>query len=315
MAAQSWRKYLPEDPAILYCPSCQFAFYNPMIDQKTLEAYYQNSYQDTLEYFNQYGSVSSKAYKFLSLILNKVFRGNSYIKWIVNSKTILPQSTKILELGPGRGHFLKTLKQKFDLKNTYAVEMNKHFIKTLEENNIKVIGRDIENVSGEFDDFFNVIMSFQLIEHLNDPIKFLKRIKKMLKVDGLLYLDTPNSPFTNPKWTDVPETIRRDQFDNGQHILFFSLNSFKQLAEKAGLEVVQAESIKVRRTLLFDDTNIFSFQPHKFKDWPNLFKTLCKITELTIRCLLGQDIYGKFPESQWSEEGNNLRIICRKRTD
>tara|TARA_B100000686_G_C16358524_1_gene746516 strand:- start:323 stop:745 length:423 start_codon:yes stop_codon:yes gene_type:complete len=39
---------------------------------------------------------------------------------------------------------------------------------------------------------FDVIMAHQVIEHVEDPIKFLKSIKKLLRPGGIIHLELPN---------------------------------------------------------------------------------------------------------------------------
>lgn len=55
-----------------------------------------------------------------------------------------------------------------------------------------------------FDKKFDVIYCTEVIEHLNDDMKALQNIRKLLKDDGTLYLSTPRSiplfEFYDPAW-------------------------------------------------------------------------------------------------------------------
>ncbi len=45
---------------------------------------------------------------------------------------------------------------------------------------------------------FDVVTSFETLEHLHDRARFLAELKRVLKLDGLLVLSTPNAKYTNP---------------------------------------------------------------------------------------------------------------------
>ncbi len=48
------------------------------------------------------------------------------------------------------------------------------------------------------DESFNVITSFETLEHLHERPRFLSELKRVLKNDGVLLLSTPNANYTKP---------------------------------------------------------------------------------------------------------------------
>lgn len=48
------------------------------------------------------------------------------------------------------------------------------------------------------DEAFDVVTSFETIEHLRERQQFLQEIKRVLKMNGLLVLSTPNANYTKP---------------------------------------------------------------------------------------------------------------------
>jgi ubiquinone/menaquinone biosynthesis C-methylase UbiE len=48
------------------------------------------------------------------------------------------------------------------------------------------------------DKTFDVVTSFETIEHLHERQEFLREIKRVLKINGLLVLSTPNANYTKP---------------------------------------------------------------------------------------------------------------------
>jgi SAM-dependent methyltransferase len=50
---------------------------------------------------------------------------------------------------------------------------------------------------------FNVIIAFEIIEHLKNPVGFIEHVWQLLSQDGILLLSTPNKKITSP-FTKTP---------------------------------------------------------------------------------------------------------------
>ena len=70
------------------------------------------------------------------------------------------------------------------------------------------------------DRYFDVVCSFETLEHSDEPLKFLAQIKRVLKEDGMLIISTPNAKRTviNP--------------DNPYHKVEFSRKDFNNILRK-----------------------------------------------------------------------------------
>ena len=77
-------------------------------------------------------------------------------------------------------------------------------------------------VKGKFD----VILLCHVIEHFTDPFDELKKIRKLLKEDGLLYISLPNI-----------ENFGLDQFQNA-HTYYFKKDEFLYLLNSSFFELV-----------------------------------------------------------------------------
>jgi 2-polyprenyl-3-methyl-5-hydroxy-6-metoxy-1,4-benzoquinol methylase len=64
---------------------------------------------------------------------------------------------------------------------------------------------------------FDVVVSFQVIEHLPDPDMFLSELKRVIKTGGLIIISTPN--------------VRKQKFDNPFHLNEMDLNRFVSLLQ------------------------------------------------------------------------------------
>lgn len=72
---------------------------------------------------------------------------------------------------------------------------------------------------------FDIVVSFETIEHLPSPKKFLKEIKKILKPGGMLILSSPDREVVREILIDV-------SYQNPFHIKEFSQEELKSLLEK-----------------------------------------------------------------------------------
>jgi len=76
-----------------------------------------------------------------------------------------------------------------------------------------------------------------LIEHLNDPILFLKKIRELLAQDGYVLITTPNSSGLFAKYySDSWRCIVDD------HLYLFSKNNLKRLLERTGFKIVNLKT-------------------------------------------------------------------------
>ncbi len=95
------------------------------------------------------------------------------------------------DVGSGFGLFLEELsKIKSDI-NTVAIEPSVEMIKILLEKKIKVIPKLVEDIN-DHENYFDVLTSFELFEHLQNPANFLININKLLKSGGHFVFTTLN---------------------------------------------------------------------------------------------------------------------------
>ena len=98
-----------------------------------------------------------------------------------------------LEIGVGSGYFLYFFKLTFPDSNIVGLEYDARNIDVALKNTNQKI--DIHQGNAEdffFEEKFNLITSFQVIEHLYDSNSMLKNIKNHLSDDGIAIITTPN---------------------------------------------------------------------------------------------------------------------------
>ncbi len=128
----------------------------------------------------------------------------------------------------------------------------------------------IKNNFKKIDNKKDVAVAFDVLEHVIDPIKYLKIIKKKIKKGGKIFLTFPNSDsfksrILKDKWAMVAPLA---------HIHYFSEQSTKIMLEKSGFEIlfIKDFSYVVTRRLI---RNILKLPLLFIKDLINLdFKNI-----------------------------------------
>ncbi len=82
-------------------------------------------------------------------------------------------------------------------------------------------------------DFFDVITSFQVFEHLPYPKEDIRHLHKMLRKDGIILIEVPNFE----TWTMKIMKARHRHFVQ-DHLNFFSIDTLSQLLCDSGFEVI-----------------------------------------------------------------------------
>jgi 2-polyprenyl-3-methyl-5-hydroxy-6-metoxy-1,4-benzoquinol methylase len=144
---------------------------------------------------------------------------------------LLPKSKKILEIGSGDGFFLeKMVECDYDMTGIEISRQRRDRSKKI--TNAKILDIDfsekIPNI-GKFD----AVVLFHVLEHLHDPINFLKNVSKLLEPKGKLIVEVPNF--------DDHQIKTNNAYKNWQlqraHIHYFTPKILKNVFSQAGLSV------------------------------------------------------------------------------
>ena len=89
-------------------------------------------------------------------------------------------------------HFLHSLKGR--VKQRVGLDISREYSNFAKKKcNIKVYTEPIEKAKIR-EAPFDLITCIQVLEHIENPLLFLKSIRKNLKPGGYLYIDVPNRP-------------------------------------------------------------------------------------------------------------------------
>ena len=139
---------------------------------------------------------------------------------------------KVLEVGCGPGVFYKSWDAlKIDWM---GIDINPYWKKFGENNNIPIYSKSTESISEKFD----VIMAHQVIEHVEDPVSFMKSIKLLLNPGGVIHLELPNQNSFTSKLRRISSMISYNYgfIQPPMHLRAYREDTIKYLFNDLGLE-------------------------------------------------------------------------------
>ncbi len=156
-----------EDAFLTSCDKCGFVFSEKIPTESELIAYY-----------NGYGRND-----FLSDITIKRYNE------LLNSLEKYRKTNRILDVGCGIGYFLEVAQKRG--WEVYGTEYTDEAIKICKGKGISMAQGQLNPETYE-EGFFDVVTSFEVIEHINNPLEEIKNIEYLVRPGGAFYFTTPN---------------------------------------------------------------------------------------------------------------------------
>ncbi|MHB8104017.1 MAG: methyltransferase domain-containing protein, partial [Dehalococcoidales bacterium] len=166
---------------LMLCPDCGTLFVNPRPPSRLLNDFYTRSRSASFFVHDFFQPVAEARRE-------KIFRPRAeYIQ------DTLPEKSQgiIGDIGAGVGLFLEELTKLWPSARMVAIEPSQEEVAICKEKGLETIPSALEEVEG-WDDKFDLLTSFELFEHLYSPDDFLKKIWKLLRPGGYLFLTTQN---------------------------------------------------------------------------------------------------------------------------
>jgi 2-polyprenyl-3-methyl-5-hydroxy-6-metoxy-1,4-benzoquinol methylase len=120
-----------------------------------------------------------------------------YIPWKwehrVASQYIKP-GMKILEVGCGKGDFIHKLSREGAICT--GLELNKKAITEGRDKGLDILEETIQEHAENFSNFYDIVCSFQVMEHISQVRSFIEANLKVLKKGGKLIISVPNNDST-----------------------------------------------------------------------------------------------------------------------
>jgi SAM-dependent methyltransferase len=196
---------------IVRCQNCGLTFSNPIVENNKILKSYKNS--DTYPE-------------------EDIEKPTDIYEYYMKSKILLNSNSKILEIGCGNGRFLSRL-YKLGHINVFGVEPSKNavlaFPKVVDKSKIIIdFFKD-----GQFKrNSFDVVVFFQVLDHVIDPNKFIKNVYRVLKPGGQVLAIVHNSYSWSAKLFGEKSPI----FDI-QYIYLFDKKNLRQIFKNNGFKI------------------------------------------------------------------------------
>lgn len=87
---------------------------------------------------------------------------------------------------------------------------------------------------------FDVVHMGDVIEHVFDPVDLLRRVRRVLKPGGLLFVVTPDVDSVMGRWLQIKPK---------EHLVYFTRNSLRLAAAAAGYQAATAQRCGRRRSI------------------------------------------------------------------
>jgi 2-polyprenyl-3-methyl-5-hydroxy-6-metoxy-1,4-benzoquinol methylase len=161
-------------------------------------------------------------------------------------------SKKVLEIGCGEGHFAKMLTK--DKREVWGVEYNAKAAEEASQVLYKVFAGAIEEIMKELpDNYFDLIIFNDVLEHLIDPSNVLCNIKEKLSINGQILASIPNLRFAKVLYYLMFEkdfTYTDFGILDSTHLRFFTKKTMRFLFENSGYTIHSISGINKSPSLV-----------------------------------------------------------------
>jgi len=204
---------------LVKCKECSFVFMKRIPTRTDLIDFYQNDYSRT-EFFS---SITITRYNELLDNFEKYRKTN-----------------KILDVGAGNGFFLEIAKARgWDV---YGTELTEQAVGVCSSKGISMKQGCLDEINFE-EESFDVITSFEVIEHITNPKTIVAEMYRILRKGGKCYITTPN--FNSLLRYRLKENYDVIEYPN--HLGYFTKKTLNKLFSEEGFSIKHIKSTGISR--------------------------------------------------------------------
>ena len=195
------------------CSSCSFVFAARIPSENELIAHY-NTYPRT----NSISTITIQRYN-----------------EILDNLEVYRKTNNLIDVGCGDGFFLETAKKRG--WNVFGTEYTDTAVAICRKKGIEMQQGKL-NPNQYADGFFDVVASFEVLEHINNPNEELGYFSKILRNGGAVYLTTPN-------FNSLSRYLLGNQWsiiEYPEHLSYYTRKTLKSLFVKHGFAVYKIDT-------------------------------------------------------------------------
>lgn len=228
------------------CYECSSLFQNPRPTLSAFEAFYRNS-----ESSNYWAEVFFPAT--METRRNKIFKPR-VDRLIKIAKEINVDVKKLIDVGAGFGIFLEEWQKVCPDTELIAIEPSNFMAKECRDKGFQTEENIVEEVTN-LDNYADLVVCFEVLEHVYEPLSFIKHIKKLARPGGLVFISTLSIDGFDLQILGEKST----QISPPHHINFLSIEGFKNIFKKAGLVNINVTTpgrldVDIIRNAISEDT-------------------------------------------------------------
>lgn len=209
------------------CQVCGSLFVSPRPTEEMIASYYKTSASSKF-WAERFFPETAEARR------QKIFYPRAMLIKELITRFKVPAPISLADVGAGFGIFLEESKKTGAFSEIFAIEPSADLATCCRSKGFQVIERSVEDMK-ENELQVSVVCSFEVLEHLFDPEKFIRSMKKILKPGGLMIFTTLTISgldlqvlWNNSKSISPPH-----------HINFLSVEGLKNLIKRCGLEEIE----------------------------------------------------------------------------
>ena len=189
---------------------------------------------------------------------NSVFKKGRDVEWndAPGKKVLLSafldliknKENVIVDIGCGNGYFISEIKKHNpvteDVQTYHAFDISDEAIYKAKAKYFGIVFKPMDACNIEYPDkCFDIVLSYGVVEHINDPMIALSEIERTLKPDGLFFIMIPSLDYyrtdkINEGWYEDLDINRQLQWN-------YKRKTWEEMFYKAGLKLFDInESIK-----------------------------------------------------------------------
>lgn len=254
------------------CINCKIKFYNPCItgDEK---------FYNALQKFDWYYLDDKEEYHYV--------------------KKFIKPTYKVLEIGSGKGAFAKFI----NCAQYVGLDFSEHAKNLAKLNGVIINNESIQNFSKKNLEKFDVVVSFQVLEHISEPKSFIEASLDTLRKNGLMIIALPSESsflkFVTNGILNMPP----------HHVTRWSDETFEYLANAYNLKIIDIYHEKlqnIHKEWFLQTLFINILLKNKLVDLSTTRKIITKFTNLLAKYSL------KYLKKEILPNGHTVVVVFKK---